>query len=81
MGGGDGNLAHWRDSIAAGLRSCVLLGGDTALRSPKFACYMHMHIYIICICRCISGKLESPVHRTFVSGCEGPSIAVYCVAC
>ena len=27
MGGGDGNLAHWRDSIASGLRSFVSLGG------------------------------------------------------
>ena len=26
VGGGDGNLAHWRDSIAAGLRSFVCFG-------------------------------------------------------
>jgi hypothetical protein len=27
VGGGDGNLAHWRDSIAAGLRLCVCFAG------------------------------------------------------
>ena len=38
VGGGDGNLAHWRDSIAAGLRSCVsALGGRVTLATKKNA--------------------------------------------
>ena len=36
VGGGDGNLAHWRDSIAAGLRSCV---SGLCFGRTRYACH------------------------------------------